>query len=132
MDKPTKIPLIYGYTVCLVAVICFLISVSDIITAISNLSDPFHADRSYSYQNLASFESYKMDVLKYRTKETIVPDDQSLRTTYESLKADMIQNVSHSARRSVFMDSSLIFLCVVFFVTHWIWIKKIVQKGNSL
>ena len=128
MEKPNKIPLIYGYTICLAAVICFLISVSNIISSISNLSDPFHADRS-STDNLASFESYKLDVLHFRSKDEI-PDDQSLCATYEAVKADKIQTVQHTARRSIIMDGGLIVICVVLFITHWTWMKTFTPRES--
>ena len=65
MEKNNKIGLIYGYAVCLVAVIVFLISMSTLVNAIFDLSDPTHAE-VYSGRDdpsLASFDIYKMEVL---------------------------------------------------------------------
>ena len=43
MEKPQRMPQIYGYLVCLVAVIPLLICASTLIYAISDLGDPIHA-----------------------------------------------------------------------------------------
>ena len=61
MEKNNKIGLIYGDAVCLVAVIVFLISMSTLVNAIFDLSDPTHAE-VYSGRDdpsLASFDIYK-------------------------------------------------------------------------
>jgi hypothetical protein len=67
MEKPHRMAQIYGYIVCLVAVITFIICLANIIPSIIDLSDPLHAGSIYGMQNspsLASFENYKMDILK--------------------------------------------------------------------
>lgn len=42
MEKSNRMAQIYGYSVCLVAVITFIICVANIIPAIMDLSDPIH------------------------------------------------------------------------------------------
>jgi hypothetical protein len=136
MEKPYRVAQIYGYTVCLVAVITFLISVSTLVNAIMNLGDPLHAGTSYASQmapSLASFENYKMDILRAPQKEgetqkaTYIPDDQTLRTMYEAAKSDKIQFAQHEANRSIIVDSLLIIICVALFGTHWRWMRKLAR-----
>ena len=68
---------IYGYAVCLVAVITFLIAVAAMIFAVMDLGDPLYAGNNYNKSSIASFETYKMDMLKSQgEKETWAPDDQ--------------------------------------------------------
>jgi hypothetical protein len=97
MEKPHRVAQFYGYTVCLVTVITFLISVTSLVNAIIDLGDPIHAGPSFSMEkapSLASFENYKMDVLKAPQKEgetskgAYVPDEQTLRAMYEAAKTD--------------------------------------------
>ena len=130
MEKQHKIAHIYGYAVCLVTVITFLISITSLVNAIIDRGDPLHVggfSRSGT-PSLASFENYKMDVLKSPEKESAyVPDDQTLRGMYEASKADKIQSVQHRTRRSIIVDSILIALCAVLFSTHWRWMRKIVR-----
>jgi len=128
MEKQHRIAHIYGYAVCLVTVITFLISVTSLVNAIIDRGDPLHVvifSRSGT-PSLASFENYKMDVLKSPQKEAAyVPDDQTLHTMYEAAKAEKIQSVQHRTRRAIIVDSMLIVFCVVLFGTHWRWMRKL-------
>ena len=51
MEKQHRVAQIYGYTVCLVAVITLIICVANIIPAIMDLSDPLHSG-SAAYQRM--------------------------------------------------------------------------------
>jgi len=129
MEKQNRIPQIYGYAVCLVTVVTFLISVTTLMNAVIDLSDPLHADgRFRGAPSLASFENYKMDVLKSPQAElAYIPDDQTLRAMYESARDDQIQSVKHWALRSIIVSGLLIVLCVVFFGTHWRWMRRLAK-----
>lgn len=130
MEKQHRIAHIYGYAVCLVTVITILISVTDLVNAIIDRGDPLHVtefSRSGT-PSLASFENYKMDVLKSPAKESAyVPDEQTLHAMYEAARTDKIQSVQHRTRRSIIVDSLLIALCVVLFGTHWRWMRKLAK-----
>lgn len=133
MEKSQKIGAqIYGYTVCLVAVITFLISVTTLVNAVIDLSDPLHAGWTQpGTPSLASFENYKMDMLKSSNQgddkgtSSYVPDDETLRRMYEAAKADKIQSSKHLSNRSIIIDSLLIVICLVLFITHWLWMKRL-------
>lgn len=126
MEKRNKIPMVYGYAICLVAVITFIISISTLVNAVIDFGDPIHAGSGrYNGPSLASFENYKMDVLKSAEKElAYVPDDQTLQSMYKAAKDDRIQSALHNTRRSIIVNSLLIIICVVLFVTHWRWMRK--------
>ena len=58
MEKQNRVPQFYGYSVCLVAVITVLISVTSLMNAVIDLGDPLHAVRSrVGAPSLASFEN---------------------------------------------------------------------------
>jgi len=120
MEKQNKAPLIYGYAVCLVAVITFIICVAGLVNAVMDLSDPLHAEREFNKSpSLASFENYKMDLLTSSDKEqSFVPDDETLNAMYISAKEDKIQSVKHRKVRDIMVNSLLILICVVLFITH--------------
>ena len=127
---------IYGYAVCLVTVITFLISIAALVGAIFDLSDPLHAS-NFAFRegpSLASFENYKMDVLKSPPKgdggsaPAYVPDDQTLHAMYDAAKNDRIQSVRLGARRTITVDSLLIIMCIVLFTTHWSWLRRLARK----
>lgn len=127
MEKQSKAPLIYGYAVCLVAVITFIISVADMVNAVTDLGDPLYAERDYNKSpSLASFDNYKMDILTSSDKEqNFTPDDETLKSMYESAKDDKIRSVKHRANRKVMVSSLLLIICIGLFTTHWMWMRKL-------
>jgi len=131
MEKKSKAPMIYGYAVCLVAVITFIICIAGLVNAVMNLSDPLHAERDYNKSpSLASFDIYKMEILTSSDKEqTFTPDDQTLLAMYEAAKSDKIQSVKHRAMRDIMVNSLLIIICTVLFLTHWLWMRRL-NKTN--
>lgn len=134
VEKPNRIAEFYAYSVCLVAIITFLISFSSLVGAFFDLGNPLYSGRDgygFPRQSLASFETYKMDVLnppyggQNSQSSRYVPDDQTFRATYEAAKADRIATVKHAARRSLTVDSLLIVASIVLFAIHWKWMKKL-------
>lgn len=132
MEKKSKAPLVYGYAVCIVAVITFLISIAGIIFAVMDLGDPLYAGRNYNKVSLASFENYKMDMLKSPDeKQAWVPDDETLKAMYEAEKDDVIRRVKHDSMRSLYINGVLIIICIVLFLTHWRWMRRVGRKYNT-
>lgn len=117
---------VYGYAVCLVAVITFLISSGSLISGILDFSDPLQAGWPQDRPSLASYEIYKMEVVK-SLGDYEVPDEKTFRTMYAAAKADKINNVRHRSRQSVVVSSILIVICVILFITHWRWMRKIAR-----
>ena len=137
MEKPHRMAQIYGYTVCLVTVITFIICIAQIIPSIMDLSDPLHAQGFFvpaGTPSLASFDNYKMDVLKNTNKEeqsagtAWVPDDQTLRSMYEAARADRISQANHNSIRTIVVSSILIVICIVLFIFHWFWMRRLVKQ----
>jgi hypothetical protein len=132
MEKRSKAPQIYGYAVCLVAVITFIFAIAAIIFALMDLGDPLYAGNNYNKTSIASFENYKMDILKSQTeKETWAPDDATLLAMYESEKDDRIRRVNHDSMRSIYINGVLILISVILFLTHWIWMRRNGRKEDT-
>jgi hypothetical protein len=134
MEKPHRMAQIYGYTVCLVAVITFIICISNIIPSIMDLSDPLHAGASFQFTgtpSLASYENYKMDILKSAKSDdqkigtNYIPDDKTLRSMYEAAKADRINQNNHSSIRTIMVSGLIILISIVLFITHWLWMRRL-------
>jgi hypothetical protein len=133
MEKQNKAPLLYGYAVCLVAVITFIICVAGFVNAVIDLGDPLHAEQHWNRgPSLASFENYKMEVLTSGEKETsFVPDDATLMKMYDSAKAEKISGVKHRKNRDLMVNAILIVICIILFTTHWRWMRKIRKSALS-
>ena len=136
MEKSHKIAQIYGYSFCLATIIAFLICLGSLVNAIVELNNPlpfrFYFENA---PNLASFETYKMDVLKslqqkeqqYSVPLYVLPDDQTLREMYEATKADAIRHNQLQSYSSLMVNGLLLMVCIILFVLHWIWVRRLTR-----
>lgn len=116
---------VYGYLVCLVAVITTLVCVGNIVAAAFDLTDPLHAWGSFEQQRLlSSFENYRMDVLGSVPEGQSVPTDDAIRAMYESARDAQIQTVRLRSIRNITVSSLLVVLSVALFVGHWVWLRR--------
>ena len=127
-----KVTQFYGYSVCLIAVVALLVSAGSLAGALVEWNDPLHtADiMGYPQRSLASFETYKMDVLNppYGGSQSnpprYTPDDQTLMRMYEAARTDRIQTVAARVRRAVVTNSVVILFGIGLFWIHWRWLKR--------
>ena len=115
MEKTQRIAQIYGYLVCLVAVITFPISITQLVNSLIDLGDPIHAGWTpESAPSLASYENYKMDILKSTSKQTdsvtaaYIPDEQTLKVMYQAARDNKIQLEKHRAVRAIIIHGLLV------------------------
>jgi hypothetical protein len=124
METKQKMAKIYGYLVCLVTIITFLICVAGLVAAMIEASDPLYSGRENP--KLASFENFKVDALQELNEESVyIPDDQALREMYEAAKNDKIKRVEHRTRIAATVNSLLIVLSIALFIIHWRWMRKL-------
>jgi hypothetical protein len=139
MEKSTKVGAqIYGYSVCLVAVITFLISMTGLVNAILDLGDPLHSGYTPpGSPSLASYENYKLDVMKSfnqstaGNKETFLPDDASLRSMYEAARSEKISKVRHDSNKALLLSGLMILIAGILFITHWRWMQRLGKRDLS-
>jgi hypothetical protein len=140
MEKNNRIKLVYAYSICLVATITFLICLPGLIGSIVDLNDPLYSTHYYPYPdrpNLASFETYKMDVLRQlyhpynqEGKQQIslyVPDDQTLKRMYEATKIDAIKEAQRNVWNSLINSLTPLIIAVLLFLFHWLWIRRLTK-----
>jgi type VI protein secretion system component VasF len=48
---------------------------------------------------------------------------KTLRSMYEAARADRISQANHSSIRSIVVNSLIILISIVLFLTHWLWMK---------
>lgn len=136
MEKANRVAAqVYGYAVCLVAVIALLISITSLINAVLDLGDPVHAGYTPAGSpSLASYDNYKLDVMRsfqqQSGKENYVPTDDELKRMYEAALKDKIRGVEHNANKSIIISSIIIGLCMMLFFTHWRWLNRMARKTN--
>ncbi|MFN2529416.1 MAG: hypothetical protein ABR584_11955 [Candidatus Baltobacteraceae bacterium] len=149
MERSDRVAQLYGYSVCLIAVVVALISISSLIDNLFKLSNPL-AERGYPYSvgnaSLHSFEAYKATAdqsndgtATYQTSHVAgVPfppkllgsaparasvSDAALRARYEALRADRLDNVRYEATRSMTAAIVMLLIAAGLFVFHWRWLR---------
>lgn len=137
MDKPNRIAQIYGYTVCLVALIVALISLTAILNAMFQRANPLQADRFGSVA-LTSFEAYKAtqyrDPMRYNPNEATRRDtlpDSVLRPRYDALVADRILTTRYQTGKTLTTSAILLLVAIGLFVFHWRWVRRLNGAATS-
>lgn len=83
---------------------------------------------------MASYENYKLDVLKSSSKgsetskESYIPDEETLKLMYEAAKNDKIQSSNHQSHKFILINSFLIGICFILFFVHWGWMRRIAKS----
>ncbi|MFA6082208.1 MAG: hypothetical protein WC773_02205 [Patescibacteria group bacterium] len=133
MEKTHIVPKIYGYVVCLVAVIVTLVALGNIVNAIFDRANPTSvSDYRYNLQShdVSSFAAYKADYqsnlnsAENKTATTVVLSDDQLRTNYEAARTSQIDAVKLGTVKTITVFSILLVVAVGLFASHWIWLRK--------
>jgi hypothetical protein len=134
-NRASWIAPLYGYVVCVIAVVTFLISASGFVDAAFERSAPLMG-RGGAYgpmgSSLGSFEAFRASYVDRKMMERRpgdpMPTDtlstDELRKRYEALRADRIAQMSYSASQRLVKHGLLILLAIVLFVTHWRWLRR--------
>ena len=125
-EKPNRIPQIYGYTVCLIAVVALLISVNGIVDASFTLANPLHGQYGHG-DGLTSFESYEASRgERVAADRNQPPDTTSLETRrrrFEALRADRIDANRLQAWRRLVGSGLTMLIAIALFAWHWSWLR---------
>lgn len=139
MERPSRVAQLYGYTVCLIAVVVFLISTNSLLENVFALSNPLQARESgYGFEpSVSSFESYRATYDREReirsgpdaaAAKDSVPE-AVLRARYEVLRADRIERVKFQAQRSLATSTLSLILAIALFIIHWRWLRSPSENG---
>ncbi len=130
-DMPSRAAQLYGYTVCLVALIISLLSISSILDAAFERANPLQSETGFGTA-LTSFEAYKAT---YRREQQVFdrgspsqPDtasDATLRRRYDALVADRIASTRYRSSKSMITSGILLLISLGLFVFHWRWVRRL-------
>src|SRR6266540_4263387 len=135
MAKINRIAQIYGYAVCLVAIIVTMISVKQIVDATFNLASPLRAEGYGRGGPLTSYSAYRREQLQrssapMRTRAgppagdsvNAVPSETELRQMFEDERLEQISNVRFRAMRTLITGVLMIIIASTLFFMHWRWL----------
>ena len=138
MSRLSWIAPLYGYLVCVIAVITFLVNVSGFIDASFDRMNPLASGRAYGPYggSLSSFESFRATYDGARPTRVAPPEggqaaaradtvsDAELRRRYEALRADQLLLATHQSTQRLVKHGLLLFVALVLFATHWMWARR--------
>ena len=147
MDRPRLIPQIYGYTVCLVAVITMLIASGGVIDGLFDSGRP-EMSREVDH-SLRTFETYKENrieraraayprppeparpVTPVVAAEPSLPPDSILRRAYAEERKSQIDRARYHANKRVVTSVFLLVLAVGLFLIHWRWLRRLSHAESA-
>ncbi|MEX1186391.1 MAG: hypothetical protein WEA80_07360 [Gemmatimonadaceae bacterium] len=132
MDQPRWIPQVYGYTVCLIAVITILISLNSVVNNVFEFAEP-----EMSREVTGEFGGRSLEACRQRwmrTSSSIRPDapsaaapdipaDSVLMALCAEERAERIAAVRHRALRSLVTSTLMLLVAGVLFAVHWRWLR---------
>ena len=143
MERPERVPQLYGYTVCLVAIVVMLASVSNMVEQSFSIADPVTSTNSFGWAgepSLTSFEAYKatrnvafpgaMNDNKDAAQRA-EPTETELRTRYEALRADRERSVRRHAQRELTSSGLLFLIAAALFWWHWRWVRSSMLRSPA-
>ena len=133
VERPERVPQLYGYTVCLVTLLWSLSTAIAIVENLQTLMSPayYHQNEYGIEPSITSFEAFRMTYDRARrlgtpdanAKIDTVPEAE-LRKRSETLRADRIATAEVKARQSIVKNAVSLLLAIGLFVFHWRWLRR--------
>lgn len=133
VERPERVPQLYGYTVCLIALIWALVSAVSLVDDSLSLSAPElrgTSEFNWGEPSVTSFEAFRATY--DRARRMGIPDAQrldtvpepELRRRYEGLREDRIRRGRYEARREIITDALSLVIAAALFAFHWRWLRR--------
>jgi hypothetical protein len=133
VERPERVPQLYGYTVCLIALIWALVSAVSLVDDSLSLSAPElrgTSEFNWGEPSVTSFEAFRATY--DRARRMGIPDAQrldtvpepELRRRYEALREDRIRRGSYETRREIITDALSLVIAAALFAFHWRWLRR--------
>jgi hypothetical protein len=128
MEKPNRVRQIYGYMVCLVAVVTALLCLNGAVGNAINLADPAAAAGEFG-ENIESYEAWMGS--RAQMRPTMEPgqtadttSEATHRARYEAARRNSIARVSFRSRKGLITQGIVLITAVLLFATHWKWLRN--------
>lgn len=128
MDQPRWIPQLYGYTVCLIAVITILISLNSVVNNVFEFAEP-----GMSREVTGEFGGRSLEACRQRYVHgaarpggpavSAMPADSVILALCAEDRSERIVSVRHRALRSLVTSSLMLLVAGALFAVHWRWLR---------
>jgi hypothetical protein len=133
VERPERVPQLYGYTVCLISLLWALASVTSIVDNALSLSAPeLRGSTEYGWEaSVSSFEAFRTTYDRARQYSAPNPTDvkldslseAELRRRFEALRADRIRRGRYEAHHQLLLGALSLLISAALFVFHWRWLR---------
>jgi len=134
VERPERIPQLYGYTLCLIALLWALSSVVALVENGLTLAEPaYRRDNEYGLEPaVTSFEAFRLTydrARRYNSPDVrdAQPDsvpEAELRRRYETYRADRVRLAQVQARQALVTHSVSLAIAAGLFAFHWRWVRR--------
>jgi hypothetical protein len=146
VERTERVPQIYGYAVCLIAVVVILMSINTLVNQAFALSDPVVTAGRYGWDggvSLTSFEAFRATRAARGEAPTrpraeggaepapAEPTEAELRAEYEALRSDRVSRVTFEARQDMTRSGVLLLVAIALFWWHWRWVRGGEVRGST-
>jgi hypothetical protein len=130
VDKPNRMGQFYGYSVCLIAVIVGLFSISSLLGTTFDRAHPLESGNAFG-ESLSSFDAYKaartqrneMEMQAGFVHRDTMPD-AALRTEYDGLVKQRLASVQYESEKSLVTSGIMLLVAIALFAVHWRWLRR--------
>lgn len=122
---------LYGYTVCLLAILTFLVSFGGLVGGVLDLREPPYTEVYRDGPTLVSLGAYKADILSRggfsdlgEAGESLVPSDSVFARMYDAERLYRLALTHQVSRRTIAVHAGLLAVAVFLFGFHWQWLRR--------
>ncbi|MBL0171990.1 MAG: hypothetical protein IPP90_14960 [Gemmatimonadaceae bacterium] len=129
MDRSNRVAQLYGYTVCLVAVIVVLSSTATLLSAAIDRANPLQAEYSFG-ASLSSLEAYRATYQREQSMGGREParldtlPESILRSRFEALVADRRAATMYRTSKAFVSGGVMLVVALALFGWHWRWLRR--------
>jgi len=134
VERPERVPQLYGYTMCLVGLLWALTSVVALVESATALAAPAQYRRNeFGIEpSVTSFEAFRLTYARARrfsapdpgaAKLDTLPEPE-LRRRFEAYRADRIAATEAEARQGLVTRTVSLALGAGLFAFHWRWLRR--------
>jgi hypothetical protein len=141
MPTNHRIQQLYGYLVCLVAIVTGLIVIPMIVDATTQRSAPLMSDRWGAFNSdLTSYEAYAIANQNHRFIQRPGPDEtarvdtlteEQARANFAVMQESRIAAVRHQTGRDLLRSWIVLAIAAALFLGHWRWVRAFTRVDGA-
>jgi hypothetical protein len=134
VERPERVPQLYGYTMCLIGLLWALSSIIGLVGSVQELTAPaYHNQNEFGIEpSITSFEAFRLTYDRARRFSAADPSESKLDTVpevelkrrYDVYRADRIAATEVAARQALVTKGLSLLLAAGLFAFHWHWLRR--------